>query len=271
MKLTDIQLDLAAAYVKEELSGKALTDFEAAIGINEVLREEVVFQRGILGALRLNVAAATLEQAMLDNVLDDGTLHPEFEHTQRVAQQAHIANINRQRRIRKWAVSGLAMAACVLGVFFFGPTIIYNQQLNNEIANFEVTFDSGSTFEEVGSSDDMEQQIKIAKDQYAKGNPKAALATLNQIEGETLDYILLAKGKMQAQLKNYKESESLLLTAAKSNQISIEDDARLALVVLYLRLGEEGEAKKQSEEIETESKEKEAKELLKKYQRKTIL
>lgn len=262
MKLTDTQLDLAAAYVREELSGKALTDFEAAIAADEVLREEVAFQRGILGALRLNVAVATSEQAMRENILADGTLHPQFEHTQRVAQQARIANINRQKRIRKWVASGLAMAACVLGLFFFSPRIISNHSLNNKIADLEVTFDSGSIFEDVGSSGDIDKQIQTAKDQYSKGKLKAALATLDQIEGEAPAYILLAKGQIQAKLKNYKESESLLLSATKSSQISIRDDARLTLVVLYLRLGEKEKAEKQLEEIETESKKREAEELL---------
>ena len=263
MKLTDTQLDLAAAYVKEELSGKALTDFEAAIATNEVLREEVAFQRGILGALRLNVAVATSEQAMHENMLEDGTLHPHFEHTQRVAQQARIANINRQRRIRNWAVSGLAIAACVLGLFFFGPTFMLNHHLDNEIASWEIRFDSRSKYEDVSSADAMDKQIQTAKNQYTEGNPKAALATLNQIEGKLPDYILLAKGQMQVQLKNYEESELSLSDAAKSDKISIKDDAHLALVVVYLRLGEKEKAKEESERIKDESKKREAKELLK--------
>ena len=271
MKLTDIQLDLAAAYVREELSGKALTDFEAAIAANEVLREEVSFQRGILGALRLNVAVAVAEQAMRENILADGTLHPDFEHTQRVAQQARIANINRQRRIRNWAVSSLAVAACVLGLFLFAPTLISNHHLNNEIASWEIKFDSGSKFEDVSSADDIDKQIQTAKTQYNEGKPSAALTTLHQIEGKLPDHILLAKGQMQAQLKNYRASEVSLLAAAKSTKKSIRDDARLALVVVYLKLGEKETAEKYLNEIETESIEREARELLEKYQRKTIL
>jgi len=273
MKLTNTQLDLAADYIKGELSGNVLSDFEATLAANRVLREEVAFQRDILSALRFNVALNMIEQATRDNLLlRDVTLHPEFERTQSVAQQARIANINRQRRIRNWAMSGLAVAACVLGLFFFARTIIYNHHLNNEIASWEITFDSGSRFEDVGSADAMDKQIETAKIQYAEGNPKAALATLNQIEGEVPAHILLAKGQIQAKLKNYKESESsLLLVVTTSNKENIKDDARLALVTVCLRLGKKEAAQEQLGQITNEPKKREAEEVLKKYQRKTIL
>jgi len=119
MKITDEQYELVAAYIKDELKGEVLTDFEATLVKNEALLEEVAFQKSILSALRLNVTADTLQQATVDNLLEDKTLHPQIEVIQNNIQQARIDNINRQRRIRRWLM-GLAIAACVVLVSTVG-------------------------------------------------------------------------------------------------------------------------------------------------------
>ena len=139
MELTHLQLDLAAAYVKGKLSGEALTNFETALAANETLQEEVAFQRSLLSAVRLNVAAKTLEQATFSNILEDKTLHPEFGATQNNIQQARIDNINRQRRIRRHWVAGLAVAACVLLVSVVGLQTYLNGQLNSDMEQIAAT------------------------------------------------------------------------------------------------------------------------------------
>lgn len=267
MKLTHTQLDLVAAYVKDELSGKAMTDFEAALAENEVLREEVLFQRSLLNALQLNVVADTLRQATFNNLLEGKTLHPKFELIQNTVNQVRIDNAKRQRHIRRRWLSGLVAAACVLGAVFFGNTLMPNYQLNNTIASWEVEFDAlGSKFEEVGSTTNIDEEVQVAKEQYAKGNKETALAKLNMIPKEELpDHILLAKGKIEAQLKNYQASKQSLLLATKSNEATIRDDARLVLGMVYLRLNEKEAAKNQLEQIRTESSKREAEQMMEKY------
>jgi len=133
MELTHVQLDLVAAYIRGTLSGEALTDFETALAANETLQEEVEFQRSLLSAVRLNVAAKTLEQATFSNILKDKTLHPQFEATQNNIQQARIDNINRQRRIRKHWMTGLAAAACMVLVSIVGLKMYLNSQLDSDM------------------------------------------------------------------------------------------------------------------------------------------
>jgi len=139
MKLTHKQLDLVTAYVKSEISGKALTDFETVLAANEILREEVAFQRSLLSAVRLNVAANMLQQVTLDNPLEGKTLHPQFEVVQNNLQQARIDNINRQRRIRKHWIRGLAVAASMILVSFFGLKMYLNNQLNSDMEQLAAT------------------------------------------------------------------------------------------------------------------------------------
>jgi len=138
MKITDEQYELVAAYIKDELKGEVLTDFEATLVKNEALLEEVAFQKSILSALRLNVTADTLQQATVDNLLEDKTLHPQIEVIQNNIQQARIDNINRQRRIRRWLM-GLAIAACVVLVSTVGLKKYLNGQLDRDMANVAAT------------------------------------------------------------------------------------------------------------------------------------
>jgi len=133
MELTHVQLDLATAYVKGTISGEALADFESALTANETLQEEVIFQRSLLSAVRLNVAAKTLEQASFSNILKDKTLHPKFEATQNNIQQARIDNINRQKRIQKHWIIGLAVAASMILVSIVGLKMYLNNQLDGDM------------------------------------------------------------------------------------------------------------------------------------------
>jgi len=133
MKVTYTQYDLVVAYVKDELSGKALIDFKIALADSEALRQEVVFQQSILSAVRLNVAADTLTQAIHKNLLEDKTRHPQFEVIHKNMQQARIENINQERRIRRWWVSGLVAAACVVLVSVAGLSMYLSGQLDGDM------------------------------------------------------------------------------------------------------------------------------------------
>jgi len=267
MKQTHSHYDLAVAYVKGELSGKALSDFEIMLADDEALREEVLLQRTILSAARLNITADTLRQATHENLLEDKTLHPQIEIIQKNMKQARIDNINRQRRIRRWLVSSLAVAACVFGTFFFSSYIIYNQKLYEEIIGLPVAFENPNPgFEEVRGVTDAETHIQNAEEQYAEDDRKAALASLDMIpEDELPKHILLAKGKIQAQLKNYRASKQLLLLATESEEVVIQDDARFALGMVHLRLREKEEAEKQFMQISDESKKRKAEEVMQNY------
>mgnify|MGYP000226588708 CR=1 FL=1 len=128
MKLTDIQYDMVAAYVKEELDGKRLADFEVTLKENKVLREEVMFQKSIGSALRLDMVEDAVKQAKIDNLLEDKTEHPKFEFVRNTTQQARTDIVNRQRQIRRWLVRGL-VAACV--VLVIGPA--YNWYIDNQL------------------------------------------------------------------------------------------------------------------------------------------
>jgi len=266
MKLTDTQHDMVAAYVKGELSDKALTDFEATLSNDAALREETLFQKSILSALHLDVAAKAMKQAKIDNLLEDKTQHPKFEVIRNNMQQARMDNANKQKRIRRWWV-GVA-AACLIGTGIFFDYIRPIGGVNNMMAHWTVKFENPdhSGFENVNGVDNIEKDIKTAEEQYATGEMDAALTTLNLIDEDKLpDHIVLAKGKIQAQLKNYEESKQLLLRATESEETIVKDEAHAALGVVYLRLRKKEDAKKQFEQISTESIKEETKLMMKEY------
>lgn len=267
MKLTDIQYNMAAAYVKGELDGKTLADFEATLKDNEALREEVIFQKSIGSALRLDMVEEATKQAKIDNLLEDKTEHPQFEVIRNNVRQARVDNVRQQKRIRRW-LAGLA-AACLIGVGSCGDDVITGIQTNTMIKSWYANLNpfSDDEYELVNETDQsMEELLQVAEEEYAKGELEAALASLNKISEEKLPaQTLLGKGKIHAQLKNYEESKRLLLLATASDEIKIKDDAHLRLGMVHLRLREKDEAKKQLAQISTEAKKTEAKQMMKTY------
>lgn len=269
MELTDIQRELTATYIKGELSDTALADFEVALDKNEQLQDEVMFQRKLLSALNLGAAKATVKQAKTDNLLEDKTRHPQSEAIDKTIRQASTIN-NRQRQIRHWLVTGLA-AACLFLISVFGlHQYTVSQQyaeIEHEIETWQVNFDMPDPgYESVSGIDDVEENIQIAKKQYAAGKLNQALATLNLIpEDELSDYVLLAKGQIHAKLKDYEESSRLLASAIGSDEVIVKDEAYLSLGMVYFRMKKKNKAKEQFEQIHTEFMEKEAVRIMKMY------
>jgi len=268
-QLTNIQKEQVAAYIKGELNHPMLADFEAALDKNEQLQDEVMFQRKLLSALNLAMTKATVKQAKIENLLKDKTLHPQSEAIDRAIQQAHSIN-NRQREIRYWLVTGLA-AACVLLISIFGlRQYTMNEQyakIEHAIEDWQVNFnihDPG--YESVSGTDDFEENIQIAKKQYEAGKLEDVLTTLNLIsEDELPDYILLAKGQIHTQLKNYKEANRLLRLATASDEVIVKDEAYLSLGMVYFRMGKKKKAKEQLKEISTAFTKKEANRIIQTY------
>lgn len=268
-QLTNIQKEQTAAYIKGELNNSVLADFEAALNNNEYLQDEVIFQRKILSALNLAMTKATVKQAKTENLLDNKTRHPQSEAIDSTIQQARAMN-NRQREIRHWLVIKLA-AACILLISIFGlRQYTMNGQyakIEHTIEDWQVNFDIHDPgYESVSGTDDFEENIQIAKKQYEAGNLEDVLATLNLIsEDELPDYVLLAKGQIHTQLKNYKEASRLLKLATASDEVIIKDQAYLSLGMVYFRMGKKGKAKEQLKEICTAFTKKEANRIIQTY------
>ncbi len=269
--LTDKEYDLARAYIKKELIGVALSDFESKLKNNEALQEEVIFQKSILSALRLDMVEEAMSKAKIDNVLEHKTEHPQYEFVRNNMQQARMENARSQRRIRRWVVTGLA-AACILLVGIFGLRMNSNPILNNEIANLQVVFAPPEPeFEYVKGVDiptEVQDKLDDAKNQYKDNDFDAALNTLNEIPVKDMkDYILLAKGTIYAKQGNNKESVEPLSKAAQSEDIVIKDEAHYILGLVYLRMENKTKAEKQFNKLsgENEKYRDEADRLLNKY------
>jgi len=140
-------------------------------------------------------------------------------------------------------------------------------EIEHEIENWQVNFDIPDPgYESVSGTDDVEENIQIAKKQYAAGKLNQVLATLNLIpKDELTDYALLVKGQIHAKLKDYEESSQLLALAIASDEVIIKDEAYLSLGMVYFRMGKKNKAKEQFEQIYAESIKKEAVRIMKMY------
>jgi len=138
MRLTEQQYELTGAYVRQELTGKALTDFEAELDRNTFLQQEVIFQKSILSSLKVDRVVQAIHQAKTANIPDDKQENPQLKIVRNNIRQARIHSTNRRLRIRWW-VSSLAAAACLVLVSLLGLRAYLGSQLDGDMAAIAAT------------------------------------------------------------------------------------------------------------------------------------
>lgn len=254
MKLTHAQYDLAVAYVKGELSGKVLRNFETTLPDSEALREEVAFQRTILSAVRLNVAADTLRQATHKNLLEDKTQHPQFEVIQNNIQKARTYNINRQRQIRRWWVSGLVAAACMVLVGTVGINMYLNNQLEGDIVKIINTIDIEDRSLKIDGiksvsarTDVIIYKLKEAENAFETQDWDTALSIFEQLRSQ-FKYESAAMDFCESIVFFYKKQYTKSIEKLEDidlNQVESDGEIRHFLTLSYLKNKNKSKAREQ--------------------------
>lgn len=189
MELNTQQNELAGAYVKQELTNKVLSDFETELAHNAALQEEVIFQKSIVSALKLDRVEQAMHQAKIDNMVDDKKENPQFKVIQNNMQQARIDNANRRRIRRRWA-SGLATAASIVLISIFGLKMYLNNQLDSDMAEVATTVElrgislTENTKEVSARPDVIRVKLKQAEQAFKEGNWEATLSIFGQLRNQ---------------------------------------------------------------------------------------
>jgi|GEM_PF-1250791 len=253
MKLTDFELDLVSAYIRNELSGKILLDFKQKLLNNEALKQEVMLQKGILSAMRLNRVKDAMDSAKTENLLEDKSKHPQFEAISKTMDVARNANEQRKKRIRHALVTGAA-AVCLLIVGTLGISSYLNNQLDNSLnvivnnVNLDKLYQKIDGIKSVsGRSAYISFKLEEAQKAYQEKDWDTALAIFDKLEQQSeyksvgIDFCksIIFYNKKEY-VKSIKKLESIDLSKAESTC-----EIHHFLTLSYLKIKNKTAAKKQ--------------------------
>lgn len=248
MLISQNQQSLIDAYFRNKLTEEMKHQFETTLVKDKVFKKEFIFQQNLMEAVRLELVKDIVEQARMDNILNNKTRHPEFEIVQNTLQKAKTENTthHKWRRIRKLIIAGVA-AACIVLAGFSG----WAMHLKNDVKkamNQTNVLDSFSAddIQQVGARREViEHKLEEAKKAYQAGDFENTLRLLKELK-EKYDYqpddLIYAQAVVYTQMENYDESIKLLkkIIRKKSN---IEHEARWYIALVYLKTNKKNKAK----------------------------
>ncbi len=260
MTLSNHQYDQVAAYVREELTGTSLRQFETELVTNVLLKKEVQLQKAIANAFQKDRILSLLKQAKIDNLVEDKDIDPDFQSIKNNLQQAKVQNNYRRVQIRRFI--GAVAAACLLLTLWISP---WQSNYNPEQALVNIRImpnfhDNREKIQDVSSSGslllipDLNRAEAIFKD-----NKEESYQILEKTARQNGIYkgdefvsappvVTLYKGIFKAQEKQYIEAIKLLgpLTEKES---SVQRPARWYLGNIYILTGEHNKARQQFRRI----------------------
>lgn len=250
MNISQQQQNLIDAYLRDELTEVMRQNFDRELATNEVFKKEFIFQESLSEAARLEPVKEAMEQARVDNLLDNKTAHPKFEIIQNNLGEAKAENIIylRRQRIKKFIVRGLA-AACIVLVSLGGWTTHLKKDVEKELnyVNVILPTDLDDIQQVSGREEVIEYKLTEAKKAYEAGDFEEALRLFEELKENHYyqpDGLIYAQAIAYARIENYTESVTLLeeIIHKKSD---IEHDARWYAALVYLKINEKNKAKNQ--------------------------
>lgn len=250
MNISQYQQNLIDAYLREELTEGMRQDFERELASNKTFKKAFIFQQSLAEATALNPVKEAMEQARIDNILDNKPIHPEFKIVQNTLREAKTENITYRRwqRIRKLVIGGLA-AACVVLASFGGWAKHLKNDVEKEMNYVDVLYSFESDdIQQVGARKEViEHKLKEAKKAYQKEDFERVIKLFDELREKhhyQSDDLIYAQAITYTRMGNDKESIKLLneLIHKKSD---IEHDARWYVALVYLKTNEKIKAKEQ--------------------------
>ncbi len=270
MGVTKTQQILINAYLKNELQGETLQNFEKELETNPVLKEELVFQQSISKAAKLKAVKEAMAQARIHNLLQNKEQYPQLGSVQHNIKEARTINRKQERKQKRRRLLAFgAIAASVLLVLFCG----WKQQLENKLDKdlvfameaklpnvFEPTIIAAGPSSEIELSGAIEefikQKLKDMKKAHVEGRFEEVFIILKQLEARDYkpEQLLFYEAGLHAQSEDYEKSSELLNALIQENN-DIEYDARWLSGLIYLKLDNTEKAKKEFEVLVKESTE----------------
>jgi len=271
MTISQDQQNLIDAYLREELTGQMKQNFETELASDKVFKKAFIFQQSLAEAIDLDSVKEAMEQARIDNLIENKSVSPELKIVQNTLSEAKTENIadRKWRRIGKLIIGGLA-AACVLLAGFGGWAIHLKKDIERAMyqANILPSFESVDIQQVGGRKDVIEYKWKEAKKAYDVEDFEKTLMLLNELQEDhhyQSDELIYFQAVVYTQMDNYNGSIKLLKTIIRK-KTDIEYDARWYVALVYLKTNEKSKAKEQFNILVQNSEEHQS-EALKKLQK----
>lgn len=143
MSITNTQIEKVLEFIRGKMDKQEQEDFEQQLLKNPQLQQEVSFQKSILNAQQLNEVEEKIQQARIDNLIENKEEHPNYKEIQANLKQAREANLKKRNYKKVWAmtiVSGCLFALAWIGVKQFHNSSADQLQMSfakiNESLNF---------------------------------------------------------------------------------------------------------------------------------------
>lgn len=250
MNISEQQQNLIDAYLIDELTEGMRQNFERELATDEAFKKEFIFQQSLTEAARLEPVKEAMEQARVDNLLDNKTAHPKFEIVQNSLGEAKAENMIylRRQRIKKLIIGGLT-AACIVLVSLGGWSRHLKKDVEKELSHVNIVLSTDlSDMQQVsGRKEVIEYKLKEAKKAYETEDFEEVLRLFEELQKNHYyqsDELIYTQAIAHTRMENYTESILLLekLIRKKSN---IEYDARWYVALVYLKINEKNKAKSQ--------------------------
>jgi len=224
----------------------------------------------LVEAAALDSVKEAMEQARIDNLLDEKTTHPEFEIVQNNIETAKNRNIKtqRQQKVKRWLTRG-AVAACVLLTSFGGWMDYLKRDIEKDLVEAFNYFpeDSPDLIEVSGGADVAWSKLKKAVNEKRFDKAFGLIEVLRkEYDYDRSEELTYYEAVLYAQTENYIKSTAILRKLINENA-EIKNDARWLAGLIYLKTNEKGKAKKEFEILVTASEKykNKAREKLKKH------
>lgn len=251
MGLLQKDIEKVHAFVRNELKGKEYDLFLKNMKEDDNILEEVMFQKRIANATKLNMVKEAMANAANFNAKENETLAPQkktaFQHSS-VEKSSEVAN----KSVTFFYIYSASIAACFLLVCYIGlksyVTYGFEQEINSLSQKFikqDVSDDSNELKEVSGRSDFILVRYGEAVDAYKQKQWSTSLSILEQIKEQSYfenNHILVFKSILYIKMEEYGKSISILENINFLNQ-ELACEANHYLSYSYLKNDYKNKAK----------------------------
>ncbi len=244
MKLSNYQYELIAAYIRNELSGAALKEFESELASNELFRKELDFEQAITTTFHWDKVKETLKQAKTTHLLKEKSVKRVM--AQDSLQRAKTSYYHKVQK-RKWIVAILA-AACVLLVGLLGLRTGLPAEVNEQMILIGVQLspkESGDT-KVSGRQSVIIKKLKDAEAAYNNNELEKTINYFNVLREKPYKYnspeMSLYEGIILARQGDYLSSIKML-NELIDEKTEIENDVHWHLGWIHLKFNKKQDAK----------------------------
>lgn len=252
MSITELQQEWIDKYLRDEMDGEALENFNNALKSNKIFKNEFVFQKSLRDAAELEAIRESISQAKIDNAIQNKNADPQFKMIQNSITEARSKNLKiEQRQSLISLVKRIAVAASILFVAFVGwnnfRTNEFDKDFEMIVNNIEYKDIKNKEIQKVsGSSDVIRNKIEKMEKAHKENRFDEAFKFIHELKSSQFKYypvqLQYVEAVMHTQKAGYPKALEILNPIIQGNTI-YKNESRWLRSLIYLKTNENIKAK----------------------------